>query len=102
MGYPPHMIAHFATDFAQNAQGIYYHDKYRPAMTPKDRTLFIPSIEGVDWEHRDEVDRRKRARVAAHHARSNEAWEDISEYTWDAEARSDIFGKIRDDPHLRM
>ena len=46
-------------------------------------------------------DRRQRACVAASHALRNEQW-NKSQFAWDADARSDIFGQIKDDPLLDM
>ena len=63
----------------------------------EDRDIFIPSLKGKDWNSADERDRRERASLACSHAMENDQWE-RSEFAWDANARSDIFGRVRADP----
>lgn len=95
------MITHFGKDFAQNARGIYYHNHFDPTKIPDNRTLVIPSFKDVDWESRSEAHRRRRARMVAEHMVNNETW-NKSEYAWEADAWSDIFREMRDDPRLAM
>ena len=42
-----------------------------------------------------------RAKILSKHAQEN-ARNKVSEYTWEADLRADLFGKIRDDPRVRM
>ena len=105
------MYASHGPDWVLNARGIYYHDRFSvphttvttppPSSLVKNRTLFIPTCKDLDWDDSGEVSRRARARVAARHAASHEVW-NKSEYAWEADAWSDVFGKIRDDPLLVM
>jgi len=42
-----------------------------------------------------------RAEILVKHARENTT-NKVSEYTWEADLRTDLFGKMREDPRLRM
>jgi hypothetical protein len=95
------MIDRFGKDFAQNAQGIYYHHWYRPDFVTCDRKVWVPSLDGIDRDDPLEADRRRRARVFAEHARNNEKWKK-SEFAWEVDAWSDVFNQMRDDPSLTM
>lgn len=95
------MIRSWGKDYALNAQGIYYHNDYSPDLVTCDRTVWTPSLTGIDWEQPDEVPRRLRARVLVEHNINNEAW-NKSEYAWEADAWSDVFGDMRNDPCLTM
>ncbi|KAL9630570.1 MAG: hypothetical protein Q9164_006346 [Protoblastenia rupestris] len=112
-------MKHYLSDWADNARGIYYADGLKAldrymisSDDPNDfdfyrsqvldeRQSFIPSFRGVHMSAPWESDRRQRACVAASHALRNEQW-NKSEFAWDADARSDIFGQIKDDPLLDM
>ncbi|KAF2500436.1 hypothetical protein BU16DRAFT_602269 [Lophium mytilinum] len=83
-------------DAAQKAQGVYYHDSCDPDSVIEGRKLFVPSLRR---DGDNNVDRTKRAEVLAKHMQDNERFTK-SEYAWEADAWSDVFGKIRDDPHL--
>jgi len=95
------MFGYFGKDWAQNARGIYFCNDFHRPKIHDDRNLFFPSFGDIDWNSRSEEKRRRRARVAANHALNNEEW-NKSEYAWEADAWSDIFGEIRDDPLLEM
>jgi hypothetical protein len=99
--YPPNMIDRYGKDYAQNAQGIYYHHWYNSKFVTCDRRVWVPSLDGIDWNEPCEADRRRRARIFAKHARNNEKW-NKSEYAWEADAWSDVFSQMRDDPYLAM
>jgi hypothetical protein len=99
MRYPPSMIDHWGKDYALNAQGIYYRNYYSPKWVTCDRSVWTPSLTDVNWEEPSEVSRRQRARVLMEHSINNETW-NKSEYAWEADAWSDVFGDMRNDPCL--
>jgi hypothetical protein len=101
MRYPPFLIDYFGKDYALNAQGIYYRSDYSQGWVTYGRNLWIPNLTGVDWEEPSELPRRKRARVLMEHTLNNETW-NKSEYAWEADAWSDIFGDMRNDPILAV
>jgi len=84
---------------AQNAQGIYYHDSFDSKRVPEDRNLFIPTFE--NWDNPTEDCRRERARIVERHMINNETF-NKSEYAWEADAWSDVFGRMREDSQLTM
>ena len=109
----------WGVDFAENARGIYYadglrgidrlniseddsskYDWYYPKLLSQ-RNTFVPSLKGIDWNSLAEVGRKTRSDIAWQHALSNSTW-NKSEFAWDADARCDIFGKIREDRRLDM
>jgi hypothetical protein len=94
---PPGMIDRFRSDWSLNAQGIYYRHYYSPGWVTAGRTLWLPSLQDKDWDHHTEQDRRTRARAFLKHNLENET-RHKSEYAWDADAWTDVFGKMRDDP----
>jgi len=95
------MIDHFGKDYALNARGIYYRNHYSPEWVTSDRKVWIPTFRGVDWEEPAEAYRRKRARVLMEHNINNET-RNKSEYAWEADAWSDVFNDMRNDPCLEM
>jgi hypothetical protein len=101
LGYPPTMIDQFGKDYALNAQGIYYRDNYSSAWVTENRKVWVPSFEGVDWDSLEEMDRRKRARTIAEHNKNNETRRK-SEYAWEADAWTDVFGAMRNDPSVEV
>lgn len=99
--YPPSIINNYGKDMAQNAQGIYYYNSFEEERVPANRDIFIPSFENIDWDGQTEARRRKRARIVEEHMVNNETFHK-SEYAWEADAWSDIFGVMRDDNRLAM
>jgi hypothetical protein len=66
----------------------------------------LPSLrddngEEIDWHHPDEEWRRTRARRFLKHTLDNERWKK-AEYAWEADAWTDVFGLMRDDPLLAV
>lgn len=99
--YTPNIMRTFGKDMAQNAQGIYYWDSFDKARVPADQNLFVPSFEDIDWDSPAEADRRSRACVVRTHMVNNETY-CKSEFAWEADAWSDIFGCMRNDNQLAM
>tara|TARA_R110002033_G_scaffold97937_1_gene146361 strand:+ start:456 stop:851 length:396 start_codon:yes stop_codon:yes gene_type:complete len=99
--YPPKIINEFGKDISQSAQGIYYYDSFQESRVPNNRRLFVPSIEGVDWESSEESGRRERAQAMERHMINNETFHK-SEYAWEADAWADVFGRLRDDNQVVM
>ena len=117
-GYNPGSLRHYGDDLADNARGIYYADDLRAAdksrillethkfdyverRVLRYRKVFIPSFDGIDWNEPNQKSRRKRAATASSNAIHNGMWK-RSEFAWDADARSDIFGPFRHDCRLDM
>ncbi|KFZ13080.1 hypothetical protein V501_03895 [Pseudogymnoascus sp. VKM F-4519 (FW-2642)] len=98
---PPNIMSTFGKDMAPNAQGIYYWDSFDKARVPTDQNLFIPSFKNIDWDSPAEADRRGRARVVGTHMVNNETC-CKSEFAWEADAWSDIFGCMRNDNQLAI
>ena len=119
--YPSAHLRRFGDDFADNARGIYYADGLKAAdkshllddlssteafdyvhrRVLKYRNTFIPSFDNLDWNDPRQKARRKQAVTASSNAISNGLW-NRSEFAWDADARSDIFGPFRNDCRLDM
>ena len=95
------MIDRFGKDYMLNAQGIYYRDNYAPEFVTNNRKVWIPTIEGIDWDEPGQVCLRDRARIFTAHNINNETW-NKSEYAWEADAWSDVFKDMRNDPCLEM
>ncbi|SPO07514.1 uncharacterized protein DNG_10208 [Cephalotrichum gorgonifer] len=98
---PPYLIDRFGSDWGLNARGIYYRHHYSPGWVTAGHSLWLPSLDQTDWEHPSEEPRRKRARVLVGHALDNERWRK-SEYAWEADAWTDVFGLMRNDPALAV
>lgn len=98
---PPSLIERFGADWGLNARGIYYRHYYSPGWVSADHSLWLPSLDGVDWDHPTEESRRARAKIFQKHVLENEKWKK-SEYAWEADAWSDVFGQMRNDPVLEV
>lgn len=84
-----------------NARGIYYRHHYSPGWVTADHSLWLPSLDGIDWNDDIEESRRIRARSFLNHALNNEKWSK-SEYAWEADAWTDVFSLMRNDPALSV
>lgn len=98
---PPSLIDRFGDDWGMNARGIYYRHHYSPGWVTADHSLWLPSLDGIDWNDDVEKSRRCRAKSFLKHALDNEKW-NKSEYAWEADAWTDVFGPMRDDPALSV
>ena len=94
------IINHYKREWDMNASGIYYRHHSSPDWS-KDLPykLYMPSLSGLNPNDVCETARRQRARVLSSRARNNEKW-NKSEYAWEADAWSDVFGQMRNDPVL--
>lgn len=98
---PPALVERFSADWGLNARGIYYRHYYSTGWVAADHKLWLPSLDGTDWMSSAEDTRRGRANVFLKHVLDNEKWTK-SEYAWEADAWSDVFGLLRDDPVLAV
>ena len=94
---PPSMTDRYGLDWRWNARGVYYRHYYSPEWVTAGRSLWIPTLDGLNWDDRTEENRRARAYTFLKHALDNKRWT-RSEYAWEADAWGDVFGQIRDDP----
>ncbi|KAK9641187.1 hypothetical protein HCH54_008939 [Aspergillus fumigatus] len=95
------MIEQFGADWGLNARGIYYRHFYSPGWVTSDHELWLPSLDGIDWNHFSESSRLSRAEAFLKHVLNNERWKK-SEYAWEADAWSDVFGQMKNDPVLAV
>lgn len=95
------MIDNWGKEYALNARGIYYRDYFSKDLVTGTRKVWIPSLEGIDWNAANEQIRRERASNLVEHSVRNEKWKK-SEYAWEADAWSDVFGGMRADLCLEM
>jgi hypothetical protein len=98
------MLLNFGKDYALNAQGIYYHEQFHANLVVAGRKIWKPNVPKDDYD--DDVspeilERKARARKFASHAKNNETW-CKSEYAWEADAWSDVFGCMREDPSVAL
>ena len=68
--------------------------------------MWLPTLRGddgvdIDWTHPGERRRRRRAMIFLRHLLDNERWKK-AEYAWEADAWTDVFGLMRDDPLLAV
>ena len=96
---PPSVRDSYHHDWAWNARGVYYRYFYSPEWVTGDHSLWIPTFNEVDWDDRTEEMRRIRARTFLKHALRNEGW-NRSEYAWEADAWTDVFGQMKNDPAI--
>jgi hypothetical protein len=102
MHYPPSVLYLHGADYELQAQGIYYRQDYSEDLVLCDRKVWTPSLpEEEEQETPEMVDQQTRARIFAEHSKNNEKW-CKSEYAWEADAWSDVFRPMRDDPCLAM
>ncbi|KAL2132938.1 hypothetical protein VTI74DRAFT_3128 [Chaetomium olivicolor] len=93
----PGMLGSYGKDWAWNARGVYYRHHYSPEWVTGDHSLWVPTLDDTNWNDLGEDPRRIRARRLLKHALDNERW-NKSEYAWEADAWSDVFGQMREDP----
>ena len=96
---PLGMVRRYGQDWDLNAKGIYYRHHYSSHWVTDGRKLWVPSVQDLDWDNPSEEPRRARARTFVRHALDNEKW-NKSEYAWEADAWSDVFGQMRNDPTI--
>lgn len=94
---PPSLRDRFHIDWSWNARGVYYRHHYSPEWVTGDHSLWVPTLDGIDWDDVTEAPRRSRAKAFLQHTLDNARW-NKSEYAWEADAWSDVFGQMRDDP----
>lgn len=95
------MLQNFGKDYALHAQGIYYRRRFSENLVMCNRKVWTPSLSENGIESLATPDRESRAETFANHSRNNETWYK-SEYAWEADAWSDVFRPMRDDPCLAM
>ncbi|KAE8162482.1 hypothetical protein BDV40DRAFT_288471 [Aspergillus tamarii] len=83
------MIEWFDNGWGLNAGGIYYRHLYSQGWVTPGHDLWIPSLDGLDWNHSNESSRRSRAKPFL-----------SSEYAWEADVWKHVFSQMRDDPVL--
>jgi hypothetical protein len=93
----PGLSRRFGVDWGHNARGIYYRHYYSPGWVTAGHSLWLPSLDGIDWNDEMEHSRRQRAKAFLRSNVDNERWPK-SEYAWEADAWNHVFGRIRDDP----
>lgn len=98
---PPLVTERFGGDWGLNARGIYYRHYYSPGWVTAGHDLWLPSLDQIDWTDSSEDSRRSRAREFVKHVLDNERW-NKSEYAWEADAWTDVFGHMRNDPALAV
>ncbi|ERS97081.1 hypothetical protein HMPREF1624_06410 [Sporothrix schenckii ATCC 58251] len=97
----PSTLQRYGRDWGANARGIYYRHHYSPEWVTADHSLWLPSFRGMEWDDASEADRRLRAKLFLRHNLDNERW-GKSEYSWEADAWTDVFGGMRNDPVLAV
>ncbi|KAF1959956.1 hypothetical protein CC80DRAFT_440179 [Byssothecium circinans] len=96
---PPYSMERFGRDWSWNARGVYYRHHYSPHWVTADHDLWIPTIDDSMFDDPTEDHRRARARNFLLHVMDNERW-NKAEYAWEADAWTDVFGQMRNDPAL--
>lgn len=97
----PSLLQRYGRDWGDNARGIYYRHHYSPEWVTADHSLWLPSFQEIEWDDAGEADRRLRAQSLLRHVLDNERW-NKSEYAWEADAWTDVFGGMRNDPVLAV
>lgn len=101
MTYPPSMIDSRGKEYTINARSIYYRNNFSQDFVTCTRKGWVPSLAGLDWNAANEQHRRERADVLVSHNIRSEMRRK-SEYAWEADAWSDVFGGMREDICLEM
>jgi hypothetical protein len=101
MQYSPDMLSSWGKEYAMQAQGIYYREHFSEDLVVSNRKIWIPTLPESDEETPEILERLSRAQIFALHAKDNETW-CKSEYAWEADAWSDVFGSMREDHCLAM
>jgi len=101
MFYSPFMLLRFGKDYALNARGIYYREKFDADLVVAGRKIWRPDIPKDNEVSPEILERQARARKFASHANNNEM-RYKSEFAWEADAWSDVFGCMREDPSLAL
>ncbi|KAE8325000.1 hypothetical protein BDV39DRAFT_194658 [Aspergillus sergii] len=76
-------------------------ERYSQGWVTAGHDLWLPSLDGIDWNGPGESSRRSRAKIFLKHIFNNEQWRK-SEYAWEADAWTHVFGQMRDDPVLAV
>lgn len=78
---------------------MYRRHYYSPHWATGDHTLWILTVEYGAFDHIPEQFRRARAKNSLRHVLDNKRWVK-SEYAWEADAWTDVFGQMRSDAAL--
>ncbi|KAJ3494309.1 hypothetical protein NLG97_g4161 [Lecanicillium saksenae] len=97
----PIMMDRFRHDWQSNARGIYYRHYYSPAWLEGKQTVWVPSLDGRSWDLPAEEMMRARAKQMVKHALANHKGRK-SEYSWEADAWTDVFSPMREDPLIAL
>jgi hypothetical protein len=95
------MVPEKLDNLTVSRQGLFF----KSTPVAKRMCKFFPNLNIREYRERlsdaqkDELD--KRAHILMKHAMQNQV-EKVSEPSWEADVRSDVFGKIREDLRLRM
>lgn len=98
------MLSAYGKDYAMHARGIYYRDFMSDNFTnlvPDTHRVWEPTLPEVDSNSPDLHDLQDRAEIFATKCQRNENW-CKSEFAWEADAWSDVFRDMRDNPCLEM
>ncbi|KAB8214327.1 hypothetical protein BDV33DRAFT_196216 [Aspergillus novoparasiticus] len=76
-------------------------ERYSQGWVTAGHDLWLPSFDGIDWNGPGESSRRSRAKAFLKRILNNERWRK-SEYAWEADAWTHVFGQMRDDPVLAV
>jgi hypothetical protein len=94
----PGMMERHGCDWRWNARGVYYRHYYSPEWVTGDHSLWVPTIDEINWDGPTETTRRERAQQFLKHNLKNEERWIKSEHSWEADAWGDVFGQMRYDP----
>jgi hypothetical protein len=90
------MLDKWGSEYALNARGIYYRHSFSPEWVTCTRKIWVPSLEGIDWDAPNEQTLRQRAQQLQLKSIRNER-RPKGEYVWEADAWSNVFCEIRND-----